>query len=85
MLPFVAIGTLGAIGHLALILALRFALASLVSPFLYSQLLWAALSGYLFFHELPTLNTLAGALMVIGSGLLLMFWGRQSSRQSKNN
>ncbi|ERL49204.1 hypothetical protein BJB45_21440 [Halomonas huangheensis] len=77
MLPFVAIGTLGAVGHLALILAMRFASASLVSPFLYSQLLWATLSGFLFFNELPTLNTLAGAFMVIGSGMILLFWGRQ--------
>lgn len=84
LLPFFAIGALGAVGHFALILAMRFASASLVSPFLYSQLLWASLSGYLFFSELPTLNTLAGALMVIGSGLLLLFWGRQSSRKSKN-
>lgn len=75
MLSFVAIGTLGAVGHLALILAMRFASASLVSPFLYSQLLWATLSGFLFFNELPTINILVGALMVISSGLVLLFWG----------
>ena len=54
-----------------MIKALTYAEASLVSPFLYAQLLVAIALGYLWFGDFPDRWTLGGAVVVIGSGLYL--------------
>lgn len=66
-----ATGVLGAVGHLMIILALRRAEASRVSPFNYLQLVWAIAAGYVAFGDLPTRWTLAGAAIIVASGLWL--------------
>lgn len=73
---FLALGVIGAGSHFLLIMAMRLSPASLVSPFLYSQLIWATISGYVFFGDLPKEGTLMGAALVIGSGLYLVLYGR---------
>jgi len=65
-------GTFGALGHLAMIAALARAPASFVTPFTYTQLLWATLLGLLLFGELPDAWTYAGAALIAGSGLYVM-------------
>lgn len=64
-------GLAGAIGHLCLIRAFRNAPASVVAPFSYSSLIWATLFGFVLFGDLPDGWTLAGAAMIIGSGLYI--------------
>ncbi len=66
-----ATGVLGAIGHLMIILALRRAEASRVSPFNYLQLVWAMAASYLAFGDVPSPATLLGAAIIVGSGLWL--------------
>ena len=68
---FLLVGTLGAVSQLSLILAMRCAPASLVSPFLYLQIVWATLAGYLVFGDVPLLATYLGAVLIIGAGLFL--------------
>lgn len=67
-----AVGAFGAIGHYLLIVAHRFTPASVLSPFMYTQLLWAGTLGYLVFDDVPNHWTLAGAGIVVGSGLYLL-------------
>jgi drug/metabolite transporter (DMT)-like permease len=68
----VLIGAFGSVGHYLLIAAHRLAPASLVSPFMYTQLVWGILLGYLIFSDVPSGWTLAGAGIVIASGLYLL-------------
>ena len=68
---FVFAGLAGCIGHLCLIRAFRCAPASVVAPFSYSSLLWATLFGFVLFGDLPDSWTLAGAALIIGSGLYI--------------
>lgn len=68
---FLLVGTLGAISQLSLIMAMRCAPASLVSPFLYLQIVWATMSGYLVFGDVPLLATYLGAVLIIGAGIFL--------------
>lgn len=68
-----AMGLLGGVGHLLLIRALTFAPASLVSPFAYSQIIWALALGWLIFGDLPDGWMLAGCAVIIGSGLYLFY------------
>ncbi|WP_300034106.1 DMT family transporter [uncultured Roseobacter sp.] len=43
-----------------------------VAPMQYSQIMWAALYGLLFFDERPDLNTVIGSAIIIGSGLFIV-------------
>lgn len=72
-LVLVWMGMLGGGGHFLLTKALTVAPASLLAPFHYSTLLWATLLGYAVFGELPGLNTLIGATIIILSGLYIIF------------
>ncbi|HEX6144029.1 MAG TPA: DMT family transporter [Geminicoccaceae bacterium] len=69
----VAMGALGAAGHLILIRALTIAPASLLSPFIYTQIVWALITGWFVFGDRPDLWTLAGGTVIVGSGLFV-FW-----------
>jgi drug/metabolite transporter (DMT)-like permease len=53
--------------------------AVIVAPMQYSQIIWASLYGMLFFNEIPDLTTIAGASIVISSGLYILL------RESKAN
>ena len=68
----VAVGIFGAGGHFLLILAHRNAPASVLSPFIYTQIVWATTLGYLVFANVPSHWTVAGAGIVIASGLYLL-------------
>lgn len=68
---FLAIGLIGATSQLALILAMRHAPASLASPFLYLQIVWASLFGIVLFGDIPPLTTYLGASLIITAGIFL--------------
>ena len=44
----------------------------MLAPFIYTQLVWAATLGYLVFGNVPNRWTMAGAAIVIASGLYLL-------------
>jgi drug/metabolite transporter (DMT)-like permease len=62
-------GALASFGHYMLIAAHRRAPASLLSSFIYSQLVWVIALGYAVFGDVPDAYTLGGAAIVIASGL----------------
>ena len=62
-------GVMGAVGHWFLILAYRRTEASSLAPYMYLQLPWITFLGWLLFGDLPDLWTLAGAAVVISSGI----------------
>ncbi len=70
-------GVFGSIGHFCLIAGHKLAPASVLSPFIYTQLVWVVILGYVVFDHVPTGWTLAGAAMVIGSGLYLLYRERK--------
>jgi drug/metabolite transporter (DMT)-like permease len=73
LMLLLAVGAFGSAGHFLLILAHDRAPASVLSPFMYTQLLWAVTFGYLVFNNVPSQWTLAGAAIVVGSGLYLLY------------
>lgn len=76
-LLLVLTGVAGGIGHLCLIRAFRQAPASVVAPFTYSSLVWAALFGFAIWGDWPDLWTWSGAAVIIGSGLYIFHRERQ--------
>lgn len=75
-------GVLGSTGHFFLIAGHKLAPASVLSPFIYTQLIWVVILGYLVFDHVPTGWTIAGAAMVIGSGLYLLYRERQIGKST---
>jgi drug/metabolite transporter (DMT)-like permease len=53
--------------------ALRYAPISVTTPFEYSQLLWAALLGFLIWADLPSITTLVGAAFIASAGLYTFY------------
>ena len=64
-------GVFGGTGHYLLAVAHRYAPASTLAPFLYQQILYMALFGYLVFGSVPDKAVWIGAVIVIASGLYL--------------
>lgn len=71
------LGFLGGSGHFLMIRAFRLAPVSTLSPFLYVQLVWATLLGWLVFGHLPDAWAVAGIAIIAGSGLLVAFGPRR--------
>jgi drug/metabolite transporter (DMT)-like permease len=65
------LGVFGGTGHYLLAMAHRYAPASTLAPFLYQQILYMALFGYLVFGNVPDKETWIGAAIVVASGLYL--------------
>lgn len=69
---FVGSGLLIGVAHYLMIEAFRYGEAALVSPFKYGNLLWATLFGFLLFGDLPDTMMLAGAGVLVASGLYIL-------------
>ncbi len=65
----VFIGVASTAGQWIVVLAFRYADASVLAPFSYTQLLWVSLLGFLVFGEVPDAWTITGAVFIVGSGL----------------
>lgn len=65
-------GVFGTLAHFLLIEAFRRAPTALVSPMMYSQIVFAILLGFVVFGEVPTVMTLIGAAIVAASGIALL-------------
>ncbi len=72
----IGMGATGALGHFMLVKAFHRAEASALAPFTYSQVVAAILWGYLVFADVPSIWTLLGASIVIGSGIYI--WYRET-------
>lgn len=73
---FVVVGAMGALGHYLLIRAMELERASVLSPFGYTQLIWAMLLGFLLFGDLPDAHAIIGMIVIVGSGLYVA-WGHR--------
>jgi len=60
------------IANILLVRAFRLGTASVVAPFQYSQIFWGGLIGYLVFGATVDVYTVIGAVVIIGSGLLVL-------------
>jgi len=77
ILLMVVIGAFGSFGHYLLIRGHRLAPASVLAPFIYTQLVWTTTLGFLVFGDVPHRWTVVGGLIVVGSGLYLLYRERK--------
>jgi drug/metabolite transporter (DMT)-like permease len=76
------LGIFGGTGHYLLAMAHRYAPASTLAPFLYQQILYMALFGFLVFGNVPDTATWIGAAIVVASGLYLFSRERRALRKA---
>jgi len=68
-----SMGLFSGLGHFLLIRAHRLAPAGVLAPFIYTEIVWMIALGFLVFGDVPNRWTLAGAAVVIVSGLYLLY------------
>ena len=72
-LLLLSLGITGGLSHWLLIIAHKYAPAPILAPFVYIGLLSMTVIGYLVFGDIPTVWTLAGGMIIILSGLYLLY------------
>lgn len=77
----VSAGLVGGVGQILLTSSYRYADASVLAPFTYVSMIWALLIGYFIFAEVPTVMMLAGAALVILSGVVILLREQQLARR----
>jgi drug/metabolite transporter (DMT)-like permease len=75
------VGLIGGLSQILMTTAYRHAPASTLAPFGYSSILWSTALGYLIFSDLPGPRILAGAAVVIVSGLYIIY--RETRKHAK--
>ena len=76
VLTWVIIGLIGVfagLGHLSVASAHRYASAAFLGPFLYQQILYMTLGGWLVFGQTPDHAVALGAVIVVASGMFLLW------------
>lgn len=71
-LILLSLGVYGAIGHWFVVRAYKLAPASALAPYPYLQMVWMIIAGYLVFGQLPDRWTIAGAAIIVASGLFIV-------------
>ena len=74
------IGILGGCGQILMTHCYRFAEASVIAAFDYVAMVWAATLGFFVFAEIPSVNVLLGAGVVIAAGVAMLWRERQTGR-----
>lgn len=61
------------LGYNFIIIAMREGEISFVSPFRYTSLIWAIVLSVIIFSDIPSLSTIIGAVIVISSGIYMVY------------
>lgn len=77
------LGVVAMIAHMCVNRSLKIAPASIVAPYQYTLIVWAALFGYLVFGDVMGTWTIVGAAVICGAGLALLIFEREQSAGRK--
>ncbi len=83
-LVMLLIGAFGLIGHIFATMAHRISPASSLAPVIYTQIFWVTLVGVVIFQTWPTIWTITGGAVIIGSGLYILQRERAKARHRRN-
>ena len=72
----VILGTISGYAHLIVVRAFRMAPLSVLAPFQYFEIIAATILGYALFGDFPTVSKWAGIVIIVGSGLFIL-WREQ--------
>jgi len=72
----IGMGVAGAIGHYCLVRAFHAEEASALAPFTYAHVVAAIIYSFVIFKDVPSIWTLTGAALIVGSGIYV--WYRET-------
>ena len=75
-----SLGIMGSLGHYFISQAAKRADTAIITPFEYSAFIWVIIMGYIFFNEVPSFTVLTGGLLIIVSGIYIIY-----REKNKNN
>ena len=67
----IILGVIAAGSFLSIFTAYRIGSPAVISPFEYTILIWASLSGWFIFGEMPTTRTLVGMFLIVAGGVYI--------------
>ena len=70
---FVTLAVIGTIAHILMAQAFKYADATAVLPYDFARLIWASFFGLVFFAEIPSAWTVAGAVVIFSSSIYIAF------------
>jgi drug/metabolite transporter (DMT)-like permease len=73
---FISVGALLCVNR-----SLKLAPANVVVPYQYSMIVWAVMFGYFVFGDVPQVETIVGAAIIIGAGFYIFLRERELGRQ----
>lgn len=79
---FLAIAAFGSLGLALIGQAFRLAPAAVVAPFDYTALIWATGLGWLIWSDIPGITTIAGAAIIVLSGVVILL---REARQNRSD
>lgn len=77
---FVAMGAIGAFGHLLLVRAYEHGSAAALAPFGYTHSVMAVIFGLLFFGQFPDAVSLVGIVLIVSTGVMMAALRRVEAR-----
>lgn len=80
----IGVGLVATLGQFLLYEAFRHAPASSLAPVEYTGLIWAFVYGYLIWADIPAINVVIGALLIVVGSLVLISWERRSQHSPKD-
>jgi drug/metabolite transporter (DMT)-like permease len=78
---FFALGISGGLGHYLMIKAFEAAPGGTLAPFIYVQMLWMVIVGFIWFRDWPAITTWIGIALIVGSGLYALHRERIRARE----
>jgi drug/metabolite transporter (DMT)-like permease len=85
LVDYALLSLLGVVSATAIVLvnlSLRLAPASVVVPYQYTLIVWAAVFGYAVFGDVPQPETIAGAAIIVASGIFIFLREQRAGRQT---
>ena len=79
----IVLGSLSGYVHLLVVRAFRLASVSLLAPFQYFEIISATVLGYLLFADFPTPSKWLGIVIIVASGLFIIWREQRQSRMTE--
>jgi drug/metabolite transporter (DMT)-like permease len=78
---FAVAGITSVVALLCVNRSLKLAPASVVVPYQYSMIVWAIILGFIVFGDVPSISTIVGAAIIIGTGFYIFLREQKLGRE----
>ena len=75
-----ALGVMGSLGHYFMAQAAKSAEVVVITPFEYTSFIFLGIMGYFFYNEIPDASVYIGALLIIFSGIYIVYREQQKKK-----